>query len=67
MAQMLKTLKTQIEKQITSLEHAENTFSHIAFTQMHNFFTARCKNLFKSTQICVIYTNLGRREPLVDH
>ncbi len=49
------------------MEHTENTFSHFAFTQMHIFLTDRCKNLCRFTQICVIYTNLGRREALVDH
>ena len=34
---------------------------------MHIFFTTRCKNLRKFTQICVIYTNLGRQEDPVNH
>ena len=49
------------------MEHTENTFLHFAFTQMHIFSTDRCKNLCRFTQICVIYTNLGRQEALVDH
>ena len=49
------------------LEHTENTFFHFTFTQMHIFCTIWCKYLCKLTQICVIYTNLGRQEALVDH
>ena len=49
------------------MEHTQNTFSQIAFAQLHIFCVLAGKKCVNLHKLCVIYTFLGRREALVDH